>query len=86
MPADDDKSLGSKIRAAEKTFARHLIKWRLRQTGQPLPDEQLLDKGSEQVVDQAHRIMRQRGGSLLDDLKKAKSEFLKASRDGDDES
>ncbi len=50
----------------------------------PLPDEENLDKGSEQIVEEAHRVVKKNGMRILDELKTAKKEFLNACRDEDD--
>jgi vacuolar-type H+-ATPase subunit H len=42
-----------------------------------------MDKGSERIVDEAHKIMKRRAKSVLEELKQAKQEFLKAYRDED---
>ena len=85
MDEHNKRSLGKKLKAVEKQFAKGLIKWRLKKTGSPLPDEDRLDEGSEQVVDLAHEIIKQRSSPLLDELKAAKKEFMKAYKDEHEE-
>ena len=81
MKKRDDSSLGEKVRSAEKKLTKGLIKWKLRRVGLPTPNEETLDRGSERIVDEAHRIMKERGKGILGELKQAKEEFLKAYRD-----
>jgi len=82
MEKRDDSSLGAKVRSAETKLTKGVIKWKLRRLGLPTPDEETLEKGSERIVDEAHRIMKERGKGILEELKQAKEEFLKAYRDG----
>ena len=83
MGKSDFSSFGKKIRAAEKDFTKGLIKWRIKRGGLPPADEETLDKSSERVVDEAHKIVKKRGKTVLEELKQAKKEFLKAYREED---
>ena len=84
MAKSDLSSFGKKIRAVEKDFTKGLIKWRIKRGGLPPADDETLDKSSERVVDEAHRIVKKRGKTVLEELKQAKKEFLKAYRDDDE--
>jgi hypothetical protein len=81
MGKRDESSLGKNLRSAEKRLTRGLIKWRLKRVGLPTPDEETMDKDSERIVDEAHKIMKRRAKSILEELKQTKQEFLKAYRD-----
>jgi hypothetical protein len=81
MEKRDESSLGKNLRSAEKRLTKGLIKWRLKRVGLPTPDEETMDKGSERIVDEAHKIMKRRAKSILEELKQTKQEFLKAYRD-----
>ena len=81
MEKRDESSLSKNLRSAEKRLTKGLIKWRLKRVGLPTPDEETMDKGSERIVDEAHKIMKRRAKSILEELKQAKQEFLKAYRD-----
>ena len=81
MGKRDESSLGNTFRSAEKRLTKGLIKWRLKRVGLPTPDEETMDKGSERIVDEAHKIMKRRAKSILEELKQTKQEFLKAYRD-----
>jgi hypothetical protein len=80
MKKQDESSLGDKVRSAEKHLTKGIIKWRLRRLGLPTPDEETLEKGSERIVDEAHRVMKDRGKGIVEELKQAKEEFVKAYR------
>jgi predicted thioredoxin/glutaredoxin len=81
MGKSDESSLGKNLRSAEKRLTKGLIKWKLKRVGLPTPDEETMDKGSERIVDEAHKIMKRRAKSILEELKQAKQEFLNAYRD-----
>jgi hypothetical protein len=81
MGKRDDSSLGKNLRSAEKKLTKGLIKWKLKRVGLPTPDEETMDKGSERIVDEAHKIMKRRAKSILEELKQTKQAFLKAYRD-----
>jgi len=76
-----DASLGKNLRSAEKKLTKGLIKWKLKRVGLPTPNEETIDKDSERIVDEAHKMMKRRAKCILEELKQAKSEFLKAYRD-----
>ena len=82
--SDFFSSLGKKIRAAEKGFTKEMIKQKIKRDGLPEPDEEALEKGSEKIVDEAHRIAKKTGSNVLEELKQAKKEFLKAYREDDE--
>ncbi len=84
MGKSDFSSLGKKFRELEKDLTKGLVKWKIKREGRPLPDEEALDKGSERIVEEAHKVVKKSGTRILDELKTAKEEFLKACRDEDD--
>ena len=81
MEKRDDSSLGRNLRSAERKLTKELIKWKLKRVGLPTPDEETMDKDSERIVDEAHKVMKRGAKSVLEELKQAKQEFLKAYRD-----
>lgn len=83
MGKSDFSSFGKKIHEVEKNLTKGLIKWRIKRGGLPPADEETLDKSSERVVKEAHRIVKRRGKTVLEELKQAKKEFLKAYREDD---
>lgn len=81
MEKRDDSSLGKNLRSAEKRLTKGLIKWKFKRGGLPTPDEETIDKNSERIVDEAHKIVKKRAKSVFEELKQAKQGFLKAYRD-----
>jgi hypothetical protein len=81
MKKRDDASLGKSLRLAEKKLTKGLLKWRFKRTGLPTPDEEAMNRGSEQIVDEAHKIVKRRAGRIVGEFKQAKEAFLKAYRD-----
>jgi hypothetical protein len=59
------------IRRQEERFARQLLQWQYNKTGQPAPDTATLERHARILVDDAHRIARERGGNILTILKEA---------------
>lgn len=49
--------------------AMRLLAWQYERNGQPLPESALLERHARQLVDDAHRIARERGGNVLAILK-----------------
>ena len=49
--------------------AIRLLAWQYERNGQPLPERALLEGHARQLVDDAHRIARERGGNVLAILK-----------------
>jgi hypothetical protein len=49
--------------------ALRLLAWQYERNGQPLPERVLLEGHARQLVDDAHRIARERGGNVLAILK-----------------
>ncbi len=84
MGKPDNTKLGKKVRAVEKELTKGLIKWRLKRAGKSPPEEELLDRGSEKIVDEAHKVVKKHGKSIFAELKQAKKEFLKAYREEDE--
>jgi len=85
MEKDDLSSLSKKIRTVEKDLTKGLLKWRIKRGGLPPADEETLEKSSERIVDEAHTVVKKGGRTVLEELKTAKEEFLKAYRGEDKE-
>ena len=83
MEKDDFVSLSKKIRTVEKDLTKGLLKWRIKRGGMPPANEETLERSSERIVDEAHNIVKKRGRTVLEELKTAKEEFLKAYRSKD---
>lgn len=57
------------IRRQEEKFALQLLQWQYNKTGQPTPDAATLKQHARILVDDAHRIAKERGGNILTILK-----------------
>jgi hypothetical protein len=55
--------------------AVRLLAWHYTRSGQPLPDSAALEQHARQLVDDAQRIARQRGGNVLSILKEMVSDI-----------
>ena len=55
--------------------AVRLLAWQYRSSGLPLPDRGSLERQAGQLVDDAHRIARERGGNGLAILKEMAAEI-----------
>lgn len=55
--------------------AIRLLAWQYERNGQPLPEKTLLEGHARQLVDDAHRIARERGGNVLSILKEMVKEM-----------
>ena len=54
----DFSSLGKKLRELEKDLTKELIKWKVKRDGLPHPDEETLERGTEQIIGEAHRVVK----------------------------
>ncbi len=50
-------------------MAIRLLTWQVEKNGQPPPERALLERHARQLVEDAHRIARERGGNVLSILK-----------------
>jgi hypothetical protein len=57
------------IRRQEEKFACQLLKWQYEKNGRIVPDPATLQHRARLLVDDAHRIARERGGNILTILK-----------------
>ncbi len=57
------------IQKQQVNLAMRLLAWKYQRQGQPLPPGGQLAVQAAQLVDEAHRIARQRGGNVLAILK-----------------
>jgi hypothetical protein len=65
------------IRSQEEKLAARLLRWHYHKQSLPPPPEADTLRRAAQIVDEAHRIGRQRGGSLLDIMKELVADLLK---------
>lgn len=57
------------IRQQEIAFAKKMLVWKYENSAIPRPDDAALSAHARQVVDQAHAIVKKRGGNLVEILK-----------------
>lgn len=57
------------IKKQQVKMAIRLLAWQVEKNGQTLPERALLEKHAWQLVEDAHRIARERGGNVLAILK-----------------
>ena len=67
------------IRQQEEKLAVKWLKWQHQKMNHPLPDDAALERNAEKIVDEAHRIAKEKGRNiysimkeLISDLKKEK--------------
>ncbi len=65
------------IRKQEVAFARKLLVLKYENSGMALPGEEVISAYAEQVVDQAHRIVKKSGSNILDVVKNTVRNFSK---------
>jgi hypothetical protein len=54
---------------AERGITRSVIRWKYRKEGRPVPPDDTLEGQSQEVVDQAHKIIARRSKSVWSELK-----------------
>jgi len=57
------------LKNQQVNVAIRLLAWQYERNGQPLPERALLEEHARQLVDDAHRIARERGGNVIAILK-----------------
>lgn len=63
--------LKAMARSAEKKLAESLLRWKYRKEGKPIPEDDIVERQSDQVTEEARRILRERGKKAWDELKRA---------------
>ncbi|MFC1823681.1 hypothetical protein ACFL9T_13300 [Thermodesulfobacteriota bacterium] len=69
MDRDKKAGLRRKARETEMRLAQSLLRWRHKKERKELPEEQIIQKQSEVVVEQTHRIIARRGKNVLNEFK-----------------
>jgi hypothetical protein len=57
------------IKEQQVKAAIRLLAWQYTRSGHPLPERTLLEQQARRLVNDAHRIARERGGNVLSILK-----------------
>ena len=65
------------IRHQEEKLAAKFLHWQYDKQKLPLPSEADLMTQTARIVDEAHRIARERGGNLFEIMKELVRDFLK---------
>jgi len=65
------------IRHQEEKLAAKFLRWQYEKQKLPLPSEVDLMTQAARIVDEAHRIARERGGTLFEIMKELVRDFLK---------
>jgi len=65
------------IRHQEEKLAAKFLRWQYEKQRLPLPSEVDLMTQAARIVDEAHRIARERGGNLFEIVKELVRDFLK---------
>ena len=64
------------IRKQEEKWAMHYIVWSCQKNNYPLPDATQLKQMTSQLVDEAHRIARERGSNVISIVKDLVKEIM----------
>jgi hypothetical protein len=65
------------IRQQEERWAQRLLAWQHEKHHVPLPERRVLEKQARDLVDDAHRIARERGHNVWVIIKEMALEFMK---------
>jgi hypothetical protein len=65
------------IKRQEVSLALKLLRWKYQQSNTPVPPPAALEAHAEQVVDEAHRIARNRGQNVMGIIKELVEEVKK---------
>ena len=63
------------VRKQEIAFAKKLLVWKYEKSNVPKPSEEAISAYAEQVVNDAHRIVKESGGTLSEILKNRVKNF-----------
>jgi hypothetical protein len=65
------------FRNQEENLAARFLRWQYEKQKLPAPPESDIQQQAGRIVDDAHRIAKERGGNLLDIMKELVLDFLK---------
>ena len=66
-----DNDFKEMARQAEKRLTESILRWKYRKEGKSVPEDEVLERQSRQVTDQAHRILQHRSKKVWEEIKKA---------------
>ena len=61
----------------EIKLAVRMLRWKYQNAGIPLPEESVIEKNAEKIVDDAHRIAKERGSNVMSIIKDLVAEIQK---------
>jgi hypothetical protein len=65
------------FRNQEEKLAARILRWQHEKQMVPMPPESEIQRNAGRIVEDAHRIAKERGGNLLDIMKELVQDFLK---------
>jgi hypothetical protein len=65
------------LRDQEEKLAARILRWQIETQKRPMPPETEVRRHAARIVDDAHRIAKERGGNLMDIVKELVTDFLK---------
>ena len=63
------------IRKQEENLAVRLLKWQYQRINSPLPEDSVLKKQASKIVDDSHRIAKERGRNVFTIIKESINDF-----------
>ena len=69
------------IRRQEENMAIRFLEWRYEKENLPLPSYSEVEKQAEKIVDEAHRVAKERGKNVLSIIKELVNNYTKKSSD-----
>ena len=70
------------IRQQEERWAQRLLEWQHEKRHIPLPSRSVLQQHAKELVDNAHRIARERGGNVWTIMKEMVADIIKDKKRG----
>ena len=65
------------FRNQEEKLAARILRWQHEKQKVPMPPESEIRRDAGRIVEDAHRIAKERGGNLLDIMKELVQDFFK---------
>ncbi|MCP4689226.1 MAG: hypothetical protein GY859_14325 [Desulfobacterales bacterium] len=70
------------FRRQEERMARRFLEWKYEKAKTPMPGSAELDRHAKIIVDEAHRITRERGGNVVSIIKELVADIQKNRKGG----
>lgn len=75
------KEIKETLDRVERGITRSIIRWKYKKEDKPLPQDEFLEDQSRYVVDEAHRIVSNRGKRIWNELRKVCSKESRKEED-----